>query len=277
MKPALAISVPDEAIARYLQTGDSDVYFSAWEGRDLFERAKRGTHELKTALVAEVRQRAASPAMPAEVRDLDVVAFTRAKLTPMVSGLFPETEREAVLRMFDRSIVFLTPNNMEQIILEAHWLSTAWNLANLYLESVDAPLLGDGAVRLVGLSEEMTCYVPMNYFTQKDRFADFVVHEAAHVFHNCKRRTLELPETRRREWLLDIAYHKRETFAYACEAYSRILLLGASRAERLRLADELAQESTPGDETVVADEYLDIVREAAAARNGWKGILARCA
>lgn len=30
---------------------------------------------------------------------------------------------------------------------------------------------------------------------EEDEFADFVVHEAAHVFHNTKRRTLGLPET----------------------------------------------------------------------------------
>ena len=38
-----------------------------------------------------------------------------------------------------------------------------------------------------------------------------------------ERRTVGLPETRQREWLLDIDFRKRETFAYACEAYSRIL------------------------------------------------------
>jgi hypothetical protein len=39
----------------------------------------------------------------------------------------------------------------------------------------------------------------MDYFRANHRFANFVVHEAAHVFHKCKRRTLGLPETRRRE------------------------------------------------------------------------------
>ena len=39
------------------------------------------------------------------------------------------------------------------------------------------------------------------------------------LFHNCMRRTIGLAETKGREWLLDIEYRKRETFAYACEAY----------------------------------------------------------
>ena len=101
--------------------------------------------------------------------------------------------------------------------------------------------------------------------------------EAAHVFHNCKRGTVGLPQTRRREWLLHIAFGKRETFAYACEAYARIVELGETRAARLALVDELAAGSRPPDERVEGDEYADVLREAAAARNGWRHILARCA
>ena len=40
-----------------------------------------------------------------------------------------------------------------------------------------------------------------------------MVHEVAHIFHNCKRRNAGLPETRRKEWLLDIEFRKRETLA----------------------------------------------------------------
>ena len=76
--------------------------------------------------------------------------------------------------------------------------------------------------------------------------------------------------------LLDIAFGKRETFAYTCEAYARIVELGETRAARLALADELAAGSRPPDERVEGDEYVDILREAAAARNGWTHILARC-
>jgi hypothetical protein len=55
----------------------------------------------------------------------------------------------------------------------------------------------------------------LDYFRHEDPFADFVVHEIAHIFHNCKRRAAGLPETRMRDWLLDIDFRKRETFAYA--------------------------------------------------------------
>jgi hypothetical protein len=85
-----------------------------------------------------------------------------------------------------------------------------------------AELLGKTAPHLVGLSEETTCYVSPEYFSQDDPFADFIVHEAAHIFHNCKRAIVGLRQTRRKEWLLDIEYRKRETFAYSCEAYARL-------------------------------------------------------
>ena len=47
-------------------------------------------------------------------------------------------------------------------------------------------MLGEDAPNLVGLSEETTCYVSPEYFAEDDPFADFIVHEAAHIFHNCK-------------------------------------------------------------------------------------------
>ena len=107
------------------------------------------------------------------------------------------------------------------MLREESWLSTAWTLANLYLSSLDAEPLGNGASRVVGISQERTCYVSTEYFATESRFADFVVHEAAHIFHNCKRGSIGLAETRKREWLLDIDFGKREAFAYGCEVYSR--------------------------------------------------------
>ena len=85
-----------------------------------------------------------------------------------------------------------------------------------------------------------------------------------------------LPETRRREWLLDIDFAKRETFAYSCEAYSRILELGKTRSEHIRLLSEHFDGPMPPDDRVDKDEYVDILREAVSSRKGWKRILNRC-
>jgi hypothetical protein len=272
--PRMTATAKDE-IDRFLRTGDHDPYFAAWPG-GVVEASRRGTAELKTALIAEVRRHADGIPLPDDFTGIDVVGLARKKLAPMVRGLFPRREQELVLSVLERSVVFLTPASIHDVLGGANWLHTAWNLANLYLASIGADLLASDAPRLVGLSEETTCYVSLEYFRERDRFSNFVVHEAAHIFHNCKRRTVGLPETRTREWLLDIEFRKRETFAYACEAYSRLLEL-AGRPTRTALLAELADGPMPNDETVDAREYLDILRGAVAARNGWKQILARCA
>ena len=109
----------------------------------------------------------------------------------------------------------------------------------------------------------------------------YLVHEAAHSFHNCQRGTVGLPETRRWEFLSDIDFGMWDTFAYAyayaCEAYSRLLALGRTGAERQEALAAHVDGPLPGHETVDTDEYLDILREAINARNGWKRILKRCA
>jgi hypothetical protein len=195
----------------------------------------------------------------------------------MVDGLFPIAEREAVLRILERAIVFLTPENIEQVLAAESYPHTAWTLANIYLGSLGCPGLDGERVALVGMSQETTCFVAVTYFTEDDRFADFIVHEAAHIFHNWKRQYAGLPHTRTREWLLEIEFRKRETFAYSCEAFSRIRALGRTTAERRRLVEEYAEGAAFADERVDLEEVVDGLREAVDARNGWKRILGRCA
>jgi hypothetical protein len=263
-------------IARYLATGEVDDYHRAWPG-DLFERARLARVELRGALVAEVRRRAGARAA-SHRDDVDVAALARRKVEPMVRGLFHRAECETVLATLERAAVFLTAANIEHVLTHTQYDRTAWTLANLYLRSTGADLLSPDAPDLVGLSEHTTFYVSAEYLDEDHPFADFVVHEAAHVFHNCKRRTLGLHATRRREWLLDIAFGKRETFAYACEAYARIVERSPRLAPRELLAEEYRHDrGTPDVDGVDRDELVDIVRGAATARNGWKRILARCA
>lgn len=263
-----------DAVARFLRTGDYDIRFAAWPGSFL-EQCTTGDAELRRALIQEVHRRAPSPKVPAPVRTLNLRELTASKTAPIVRGLFPKQEQENVLSLLKDCVVFLTPEALDGALLGQPWLSTAWQLANMYLASVGAERLGDkGGLQIVGLSEEATCYVSMDYFDEPDPFADFVVHEIAHVFHNCKRTAAGLPQVRGREWLLDVEYSKRETFAHACEAFSRILEQAATPADRRALAEEFAVGSTS---TAWERDMVDTVRAAAAARNGWKTILQRCA
>jgi hypothetical protein len=270
--------VPSPTIAgeieRYLRTGDADMMGGPWPG-DFVERGRRQHADIRGALLDEVRRLAKGRTHEA-VPDNVGAPFTRAKVEPMVRGLFPKAEQDGVLATLEKSVVYVTSETIESIVLNHMWDRSAWDLANLYLLSVGADLLGPDAPRVVGISEETTCYVSPDYFAEDDPFADFVVHEAAHIFHNCKRATVGLRETRTKEWLLDIEYRKRETFAYSCEAYARVLERAKNPAERRALAAEYGAERRISEERVDPAEVASIVTEAATARNGWKVILARC-
>ena len=265
-------------VDRFLSSGNhDDILFTIWPGDSVVSRAINGDAALRCALISAVLERAEQAAVSAcqEHSGLDINA--REKFAPMVQGFFPQKEQAVILNMLERSVVFLTPATINAVLEKAAWLKTAWDLANIYLASLDAKPLSGSAPGIVGLSEETTCFVSMKYFSNNNPLEDYVIHEAAHIFHNCKRETVGLRETRRREWLLEIDYTKRETFAYACEAYSRILELGETRSARSRLLSEHAEEPMPPDDRVEGAEDVDILREAVAARNGWKRILERCA
>lgn len=267
----------EEEIERFLATGRSDFLSMAWEG-GIVEGGRRAKKAMLAALLSEVRLRAGDRSQARIPEGLDLRAFARSKVEPMVRGLFPRAEQETILGILERSIVFVTSENLEAILWKRSFLSSAWDIANLYLASVGAELLGEEAHPIVGISEETTCFVSPGYFApDADPFSDFVVHETAHIFHNCKRSSVGLPARARREWLLEIDFRKRETFAYACEAYGRILELGTRPVDRCRLLAEHLAGPMPGDDRVDDEEYRWVVAEAVGARNGWKRILRRCA
>ena len=266
-----------QEVERYLRTGDHDIRYSALPGHLFLERARVMDRAMREALLAEVRRREKGRPPRSGPGGVDVARLARDKATPMVRGLFPAMERESILRLLESCVVFLTCDNIGDVLTGAMWHRTAWDLANLYLGSIGAKCLGAEASCLAGLSEETTCYVSLAYFDEPNPFADFVVHEMAHVFHNWKRERVGLPHTRYREWLLEIDFAKRETFAYACEAYSRIQERASGREECKRLLSEYTSDWALVAEGVEQDELARILSEAVFARNGWKRILRRCA
>ena len=267
------------AIRRYLATGNHDPNIHVWPGQNFVESETNTHAALRGALIDALRDRAAKvPTLPS-VRTGDVSSLTRTKVAPMVGGLFAKSEQAAVMRAVERSVVFLTPDKVEPVLESSSWLHTTWVLANMYLLSIGAKALSPEGPSIVGLSEETTCYVSIDYLLDQnpEPLADYLVHEVAHIFHNCKRGAIGLEQTRRREWLLDIDYQMHETFAYCCEAYSRILVLGATGSQRRELLAQHAEQYLITDVSVNEDEYHDILREAVGARNGWKRIQMRCA
>jgi len=266
----------EQEIANYLATGESDAVGRCGPG-NLIEAMTTYDRQLRDALLAEVQRREAGCTQQALPAGLDLTSFTRRKVEPMINGLFPAVERDIVLGVAERSIVFLTREVAHELIREMAFRESAWTIANIYLGSLGLDPLDGGSERILGCNEHMTCYVSLEYFRETDPFADYVVHEVAHIFHNCKRETIGLPHTRRKEWLLDIAYAKRETFAYACEAYSRILEQAQKPSDRQELLAQYAKDVGTSDDRVDHEELVEILAEAVQARNGWKRILARCA
>jgi hypothetical protein len=261
-------------VRRYLRTGQHDHQALHWEGLSLQPRLI-AKEDLQVALLGAVRQRAAAVSIPSLSLPEDVYGFARAKVEPMVRGLFPAGEQEPVLDLLARSVVFVTPETVEDLLRRQRWPHTAWALANLYLDSIGAELLGPRAPHILGVGEETTSYVSLRYFSDPEFLADYVLHEAAHLFHNCKRRTAGLPETRGCEWLLPIEFRMRETFALACEFYASITAAAATRAGRRELLARLEQER-PRNDAGDGGAYLDILGYAIEGRNGWKRILDRC-
>lgn len=266
---------PKQQIKHFLATGDSESLPANWPGENWLIRAQSANRALRLALVEEVQRRSDGLVLPS-VPDLDYATFTRQKVSPMVNGLFPASERDVILKLLEKSVVFVTAENV-LALLEQNRLRTSWMIANLYLGSIGAQVLCKESSYAVGLSEETTCFVSHEYFQEQNQYADFVVHEAAHVFHNNKRATVGLPETRTREFLLNIDFNQRETFAYACEVYSRLLeSAGNSRTERIRLSNEIKDDFVPPDDSVDRDRFYGAISAACEARNGWKTILDWC-
>jgi hypothetical protein len=241
------------ALETYLQTGQGD-YFA--------DRTS-----LRQGLLKEVLVRAAGVSKPA-LPELDLVELTRRKIEPMICGLFPKVEQPILMEALSGSVIVVSHATIESIILNHTWDYSAWTLANLYLHSLGLPMLSEEAVAVLGMSEELRCYITSKYFVAQDPLADFLVHEVAHVFHNYKRERLGLPFTRSREWLLPVKFACREPFALSCEAYSRIREL-KTNADRLNAIEGIEEDS-------VFYEVVDILRAAVAKRNGWKEILRHC-
>ena len=266
----------EQEIERFLHTGQRELLCAAWPGNGLVEKATAANTGLRRALISAVHSRTGHAIVPDGLGTIDLVAQTRMKVEPMVRGLFPRHEQAIMLDVLARSVIYLTPVNIETVLNSVTDLGTAWRLANLYLMSCDAELLSAEAPAIIGLSETTTCYVSMQYLGG-GRFDDVVVHEAAHIFHNCKRERIGLKATRRHEWPLEIDFRMREPFAYACESLSRIYELGDTPQARRTLLAEIEAGSMPSVDRVDPAEFIDILREAVSVRNGWKRILQRCA
>jgi hypothetical protein len=264
-------------LRRFVAEGEAgSMDWQAWSGSNVIERMRAHHDALIDALYSEIARRTRRTRLPAEPA-VDWSKYVTERLTPMVRGLVPPPVQAAALRRLVAAVKLVTPGTVKEVLRGVSFLSTAWDVANLYLDAVGAkPLHAEGWAPL-GLAAGDECYVSVHYVTKSGPLDDFVVHEAAHMLNDTKRRDVGLPQGRDKEWLLGIWYRHRELFAYSCEVWSRVVALAPTPRARRALVEDVATKGPfPNDSTVDRAEFVDVLREAAAARTGWRRILARC-
>jgi hypothetical protein len=260
-------------IERFLRTAD-ETWDGAGSGRfttaqfqnnEAYRRAAK--HALRTVfhMLANL--------LPAEAQlapRVDPEAI-RSRVAPMVTGLVQEDWQEVATReLVSRTFVlnFRGAKAALEVELPSCDMESAWRIL--------WALYGDYGLRPDHI--EMTCdglagdYAHVRWFAYetKDPYSDVVVHEAAHLLHYLKPRNFGLHVRRHQERFVDIDFNQRELFAYACEAYSRLVLHGPRKA-RVSFAEKMQDEafSFPRGEI---KEVAALVMDAARARNGWRVI-----
>lgn len=135
-----------EAIERYLSSGEYDPLFRDFDDGEV--RQRDAADVLRSVLRRVVEHRTAHaplrvPAVP------DAPARVRARVAPMVTGLFPD-EGGVFLDALCARVVPLTPASFSAAT-RALPLRTAWDLANLLLDEVGAEPLSDDSPELDGM------------------------------------------------------------------------------------------------------------------------------
>ena len=258
-------------IERFLRTGEE-----TWEGAGSgrfslaqFKEDEAYTRATKTA-IRNLFERLAN-LLPAEVQSSPQVPpdTIRQRIQPMVTGLVQENWREVALREITaRTFVLNLPGARAAIEAEFSTclMGSAWRVLWPLFE--DYGLKPDDIkVGCDGLAGDYA-HVRWSAYQTNDPYSDVVVHEAAHMLHYLKPSHYGFHVRRGQERFVDVKFHHRELFAYACEAYSRVVL-HSDRKSRIAFAEKLLDSafSFPRDQI---KEVAALVLSAAGARNGWR-------
>ena len=211
--------------------------------------------------------------LPAEVQlapHIDPEAI-RPRVGPMVKGLVQEDWQEVALRELVSRTFVLNLRGAEAAMdvelpscdMESPW-RILWALYGDYgLKPDDIEMVCDG------LAGDFAHVRWLAYETQ-DPYSDVVVHETAHLLHYLKPQNFGLNVRRHQERFVDIEFRHRELFAYACEAYARVVLHGERKA-RIAFAEKMQDGSFSFPRGQI-EEVAALVLEAARARSGWRVI-----
>jgi hypothetical protein len=203
----------------------------------------------------------ASPFVPPDI--------IRHRIEPIVIGLVQAEWREVALREITARTFVLNLAGTRKAIeaeLSTCFMESAWRVLWALFE--DHGLKPDDIdVGCDGLAGDYA-HVRWSAYQTDDPYSDVVVHEAAHMLHYLKPSHYGLNVRRGQERFVDIEFHRRELFAYACEAYSRVVLY-AGRRSRIAFAEKMLDGAFSFPRTQIK-EVAALVVSAARARNGWR-------
>lgn len=262
------MSVSD-AVERFLGSGRFDPRFREWEGAAA-ERRAQGEATLRDILVRVVRWRAERAPIKVVPVPADAEARVRARVAPLVHGLFEADRAEQLLDRLPARVVLLTPRTFAANI-GAIPLARAWDLANVLLDDLGAPPLADDVPELDGLCSEGRAYLLPRALVSDAPFPDILTHEVAHLLHTVSAADLGLEGSGGP--LLPLQPRHHETFAYACEVWA-----GAVRGGTDGIAERVGawRESSEAVDARVERRELDPLLDAAVAdpARGWAVIRA---
>ena len=260
-------------IERFLRTGQ-ETWDGAGSGRFTpaqFKNNEAYRQAAKTAL--RILFHLLANLLPAEAQLVPQVApeAIRRRIDPMVKGLVHGVWQEVALReLLPRTFVlnFQGAKVAMDAELSTCFMGSAWRIL--------WALFGDYGLKPDDI--EMACdgiagdfaHVRWSAYETKDPYSDVVVHEAAHLLHYLKPRHYGLHVRRGQERFVDVEFCHRELFAFACEAYSRVVLHN-ERKSRISFVEKM-QEGAFSFPRGHIEEVAALVLNAARARNGWRVI-----
>lgn len=209
--------------------------------------ANRAHENLRGALVRAVKRLNHAP-----VCESDLVSLTRAKLRADGAHIVSSRRAGRGAGNEEQSVVFVTSASIDALLLKRDFEHSAWTIANLYLASLGAELLGEDAI-------------PSPALLSTRLRAFFTTGSAPPSASLRRERRSGCPTS-------SIASGRPlRTRAKPIRAYSSAGRVAERDARRRRTYGRVVRISEERVDAAVAG----VVREAAAARNGWKVTLAR--
>jgi hypothetical protein len=270
---AVTEGVSTAIIEHFLRTGKEN-----WEGAGSgrFSPAQFKEHAAytrATKFALRTLLQLSANLLPAEARLAPPVPpdTIQRRIEPMIIGLVQDDWREVALREITRRTFVLNFQGTVAAIeaeLSTCFMGSAWRILWALFE--DYGLKPDDIqVGCDGLAGDYG-HVRWSAYETNDPYSDVVVHEAAHLLHYLKPSHYGLQVRRHQERFIDAEFHYRELLAYACEAYSRVIL-HRDRKPRIAFAERMQEDAFSFPQAEIA-EVAKLVLSAARVRNGWRVI-----